>query len=108
MERVTGTATLDAKLIQPLAVMREAILHTIFLNPKKAYDTLDRDRRLDILAGYGVGTRPLQLLHTYRDWLQMLRKAGGYLAPPLQGIKWGDTRQTFPPTIFNVMADSVI
>ena len=44
MGRVTGTSTLDAKLIQPLTVMREAILHTIFLNPKKAYDALDRDR----------------------------------------------------------------
>ena len=51
----TGTATLEAKLLQQLADMREEVLYVIFLDLTKAYDALDRSRSLEILRGYGVG-----------------------------------------------------
>ena len=51
----TGTATLEDKLLQQLAAMREEVLYVIFLDLTKAYDALDRSRRLEILKGYGVG-----------------------------------------------------
>ena len=54
--RGTGTATLEAKLFQQLAVMREEVLYVIFLDLTKAYDALERSRSLEILEGYGVGT----------------------------------------------------
>ena len=44
--RGTGTATLEAKLLQQLAAMREEILYVIFLDLTKAYDALDRSRRI--------------------------------------------------------------
>ena len=47
--RGTGTATLEAKLLQQLAAMREEVLYVIFLDLTKAYDALDRSRTLDIL-----------------------------------------------------------
>ena len=53
--RGTGTATLEAKLLQQRAAMREEVLYVIFLDLTKAYDALDRSRCLDILEGYGVG-----------------------------------------------------
>ena len=53
--RGTGTATLKAKLIHQMTAMMEAVLHTILLDPHKAYDALERYWRLDILAVYGVG-----------------------------------------------------
>ena len=53
--RGTGTATLEAKLLQQLAAMREEVLYVIFLYLTKAYDALNRSRFLDILEGYGVG-----------------------------------------------------
>ena len=59
------TATLDAKLIQQLMYMREAVLHTKFLDLQKAYDALYCYSDIDILVGYGVGPRTLCLLHTY-------------------------------------------
>ena len=34
--------------------MREAVLHAIFLDLHKAYDSLDKSRCLDILDGYVV------------------------------------------------------
>ena len=53
--RGTGTATLEAKLLQQLAAMREEVLYVIFLDLTKAYDALDRSRSLEILEGYWVG-----------------------------------------------------
>ena len=35
--------------------MTEEVLYEIFLDLHKAYDALDRNRCLDILAAYGVG-----------------------------------------------------
>ena len=58
----TGTATLEAKLLQKLATMREEVLYVIFLDLTKAYDALDRSRSLEILKGYGVGDRVRRLL----------------------------------------------
>ena len=45
--RGTGTAILEAKLIQQLAAMREEVLYMIFLDLTKAYDALDRSRTLN-------------------------------------------------------------
>ena len=53
--RGTGTATLEAKLLQNLAAMRKEVLYMIFLDLTKACDALDRSRSLEILKGYGVG-----------------------------------------------------
>ena len=63
--RGTGTATLEAKLIQQLAAMREEVLYVIFLDLTKAYDALDRSRCLEILEGYGVVPNARMLLKTY-------------------------------------------
>ena len=49
--RGTGTATLEAKLLQQLASMREEVLYVIFLDLTKAHDALDRSRSLEILEG---------------------------------------------------------
>ena len=42
--RGTGTATLELKLLQQVAALREAVLHEIFLDLHKAYNDLDRSR----------------------------------------------------------------
>ena len=42
--RGTGTATLEVKLLQKVAALREAVLHAIFLDLNKDYDDLDRSR----------------------------------------------------------------
>ena len=60
----TGTATLDAKLLQQLAAMREEVLYVIFLYLHKAYGALHRSRSLEILEGYWVGPRARRILRT--------------------------------------------
>ena len=57
--RGTGTATLEAKLLQQLAVLREEVLYVIFMDLHKAYNALDRSRCLEILEGYGVVPDPV-------------------------------------------------
>ena len=47
--RGTGAATLEAKLLQQLAAIREEVLYVIFLDLTKAYDALDRSRTLDFV-----------------------------------------------------------
>ena len=42
--RGTGTAALEAKMIQQTTAMREAVLFEVFLDFQKAYDSLDWDR----------------------------------------------------------------
>ena len=73
----TGTSALKIKLLQQVIDMREAVLHTIFLDLNKAYDVLYRYRCLDILEIFGLGTRSLRLLCKYWEWLHMVVRAGG-------------------------------
>ena len=42
--RGTGTATLEAKLIQKLATLSEEVLYVILLELKNAYGALERSR----------------------------------------------------------------
>ena len=60
----TGTATLEAKLLQQLVAMRDEVLYVIFLDLTKAYNALDRSRCLEILEGYGVGSSARRLRTT--------------------------------------------
>ena len=47
--RRTGIATLEAKLLQKLADVRDEVLYTIFIDLHKAYGALEREICLDIL-----------------------------------------------------------
>ena len=92
MGRGTGTATIEDKLLHNIINMMETVLHSISLDLCKAYDALDRDHCLGILAGYGVGPRTLRILRTYWAWIQMAAKAGGLQArilDPPQGNSGG-------------------
>ena len=74
--RGTGTATLEAKLLQQLAALREEVLYVMLVDLHKAYDALDRSRCLEILEGYNVGPRARRLLQKYWRRLTMVARAG--------------------------------
>ena len=74
----TGTASLEAKLIQQLMAMGEEFMYAIVLDLHKVYDTLDRDRWLDILEGYSVGPLDCRILRAYWYRIGMMYCAGGY------------------------------
>ena len=106
--RGTGTATLEVKLLQKVASMKEAALHAIFLDLHKAYYALDRSRCLEILEGYGVGPRDLRLLLRYWERLHIVARAEGYYVKPFhvdRGVTQGDP---LSPTILNMVVYMVV
>ena len=52
---------------------------------QKAYDALDWDRRLVILAVHIVGPRTIRLLWTYWGYLTMAVRDGGYFGSLFKG-----------------------
>ena len=63
---------------------------------------------LEILAGYGVVPRALQILWTYWYRLTMVSKAGGYYGPLFKGYRSVTQGDTLSPMIFNVVVGSII
>ena len=106
--RGTGTATLESKLLQQLADMREEVLYVIFLDLTKAYDALDRSRCLEILEGYGVGPNARRLLKTYWRRLTMVARSGSYYGKAFKGERDVTQGDPLPTTIFNVVVDAVV
>ena len=88
-------------------VMRKEVLYEIFLNINKAYDSLDRDRCINIVAAYVVGPRYLCLLRCYWDRLIMVAWAGGYFGTPFKGYCVATQGVPLSSTILNMGADVV-
>ena len=53
--RGMGTAMLEANLYQQLVGISHEHIFQLFLNVQKAYDSLDQERCLELLRGYGLG-----------------------------------------------------
>ena len=53
--QVTGMVTLEAKLAQHLSGLVHEPLFQVFLDIRKAHDSLERGLCLKVLRGYGVG-----------------------------------------------------
>jgi hypothetical protein len=60
--RGTRTATVEAKAGNAIAKQSGKPYFMVFLDMKKAYNTVDRKRTLDILKGYGVGNNLSQII----------------------------------------------
>ena len=52
------------------------VLFDVFLGIQKAYDALDWEMALGLLAKYRVGPKTFQILRTYWAYLTMVAKAG--------------------------------
>ena len=60
------------KLIMEWSLHRGWMLFQVFLDLKKAYDTLDRGQTLLILEQYGVGPKVRRLLHNFWQGLEVV------------------------------------
>jgi hypothetical protein len=106
--RGTGTAIIETKLLMQLAQRTNKPLHMIFLDLKKAYDTLDRSRTMKILEGYGVGENVQRIIGKIWNGDTMVTKQAGFFGKPFRasrGVRQGDITSPF---IFNIVCDAVI
>jgi hypothetical protein len=104
----TGTSIMEVKLNQQLAWVEQEPLYQIYLDLKKAYDTLDRTRCLAILAGYGVKPNLLCLQNnseTRGRWYVMLEATLGNPSLPV-GVLC--RRGALSSLMFNVCVDAVV
>ena len=107
-KRGTGTACIEAKLLQQLSVMVQKTLYYVFLDLRKAYDTVDRERLLEVLEGYGVGPNILGLLKFYWENQRCVARSGNYhgsVFVPERGVTQGGI---VSPILFNVLVDAVV
>lgn len=106
--RGTSTAIIEAKLAQQLASIEQAPLYEIFLDLKKAYDRLDRERTLAILEAYGVGPALLRLLRNFWEQQKTVARLGGFHGEPID-VNGGVTQGDIPsPGIFNIVVDAIV
>ena len=88
--------------------MVKMTLHFIFLDLRKAYDTVNRKRLLEIIERYGVGPNILGLLKFYWDKQHCVVKYGKYhreIFVPYRGATQGSVVFT---TLFNVLVNAVV
>ena len=62
-----GTAIMELKLAQKLASIDQEALFLVFLDLRKAYDTMDWKRLLITLEVYGAGPCLCGILDTFWD-----------------------------------------
>ncbi len=106
-KRGTGTAGIEAKLAQQLAHLEQAPFYGVFLDLKKAFDSMGRERCLLILKGYGVGPRMIRLIRNFwRNAVLVCRASGNYGSPFLCWARH-DAGQTFVRQTFNILVDAV-
>jgi hypothetical protein len=106
--RGCDTAILEAKLEMQWAALHSKPYYQIFLDLAKAFDAVNRDRLLDILAGYVFGPNILRFLR--RNWhnaFVVLRQMGYYGTPISSdcGIWQGDI---LSPLLLNIIVDCIL
>jgi len=106
--RGTGTACLEAKLETQLSIISGCPLHHVYLDFSKAYDSLDCDWTLLLLADYGVGPNMLRLLRNFwgrHTVIPRLQAVFGKPFPASWGLTTGDIMAL---VIFNIVSDAVL
>jgi hypothetical protein len=74
-KRGCGTGIMEAKLLQQLAFLEQCPLYGVFLDLRKAYDAMDRDRCLKILEDNGVSAKTSRLIRHFWDKATLVCKA---------------------------------
>ena len=103
-----GVTTLAGKLVQQLSGICHKPLLRIFLDVKKAYNSLDQARLMETLQVYGLGKNPQRPLERFWEGHTVATRAGGYNGFPFNtylGVnQWGPVSHT----IFNIVVDGVV
>ena len=77
----TPTASIQVKLAQELASVEQEPLFLVFLDLRKAHNTVDRPRALQTYREYGMGPRMCRLLGNFWEWQQVVAQQQGFHGP---------------------------
>jgi hypothetical protein len=103
--RSSGTAVIKAKLTQQLAHLKQVPFYSVFLDLKKAFNTMDC--KLLILEGYGVGPKMIRLIQNFWANSTMVHRAFvnyGIQFKAGQGITQGGPLSA---KLFNILVDAI-
>ena len=73
---------MKAKLQQKITGVVHEPLFQLFIDTRKAYNSLCRGICIEIIRGYGLGPKIQRLLHRYWDGQKVVLKAGNCLGIP--------------------------
>jgi hypothetical protein len=105
--RRTGTAGIEAKLAQQLARLEQVPFYGVFLDLKKAFDAMSRERCILILEGYGVGPRMILLIsNSWRNAVLVCRASENY-GSPFQAGRGMTQGGPLSAKLFNILVDAV-
>ena len=107
-DRGTGTATIEAKLVQQLSYIEQQPLFGVFLDLRKAFDAMDRDRCLDILKNYGVGPKILRLIKNFWHKAKLVCRASGRYGRSFRQSRGVTQGGPLSPRLFNIVVDAVV
>ena len=108
VKKGTGTAIIEAKLAQQLVFREQTPLYGIFTNLPKAFDSIDRGRCLEVLAGYGTGPKMLRLIKHFWDKAELACRAEGNFRRIFKALRGVTQFCPLSPKIFNVLVDASV
>ena len=106
--RGTGTGIIEAKLAQQLAHLEQVPFFGVFIDLKKAFDAMDRERCLQILEMHGVGPNILRLIRNFWDEAINVCRAKGNYGEPFKAGRGVTQGGPLSARLFNIIVDAVV
>ena len=97
-----------AKLTQQMAYLDQEPWYCGFIDLKKSFDAMDRDRCLEVLRGYGVGPRMRRLIRRFWGDAVLVCCAGGNYGTPFKAYHGVTQGGPLSPKLFNILVDAVV
>ena len=104
----TGTAVIKAKLTQQLAHIEQAPFYGVFIDLKKAFDTMDRERCLIILETNGVRPNMCRLIRHFWDKATNVCCPSGNYGTPFKAGRGVTQGSPLLAKLFKIMVNMVV
>ena len=88
--------------------MEQHPLYGVFVDLRKAFDTMDRTRCLKILRAYGVGPNMRRLIEAFWDHAVLTCRANGNYSRPFKAGRGVTQGGTLSPKLFNILIDDIV